>query len=48
MDSVRKAELHDIVHKHLWSKSLHRDDQGRQYGWTDAEIDALLKDLGVV
>ncbi len=36
------------VRRHLQAKALDRNGQGRRYGWSDQDIDLLLKDLGVI
>jgi len=36
------AEERQIVREHLQHKEADRDGQGRRYGWTDAEVDALI------
>lgn len=37
--------LRAIALRHIWQKNTDRDDQGRLYGWTDAELDALITEL---
>ena len=38
--------LRKIVHEHMWRHdSYARDGQGRLYGWSKDELDALIKDV---
>jgi hypothetical protein len=39
-------DLREIIRSHMWThNSTARDGQGRLYGWSDDELDAMIMDV---